>query len=112
MGTRQIIDCFEVFGSSGQGTSSEKCQPRHLLKLQAQVDQDAPDKTDDSEPINMWHRMLSPSERDAIIAVFKFIDTSHTNSLATYRIRDVTRILRLDTAGTLPAATSLDPHDP
>jgi hypothetical protein len=57
--------------------------------------------------MNKWHRMLSQSERDAIIAVFQFIDTSDTNSLATNRIRDGIRILRLDTAGTLPSATFL-----
>jgi hypothetical protein len=100
---KQILDCLEVFGSSAHGTSSEKGHPRQLLKPQALVDQDTPGKADDSEPMNKWHRMLSQSERDAIIAVFKFIDNSETNSLATNRIREVMRILRLDTAGTHPS---------
>ena len=98
---KQILDCLELFGSSGLGTSSEKGHPRQGQKPQAQLEQETPDKADDSEPMNKWHRMLSQSERDAIIAVFKFVDTSENNSLVTNKIRDVMRILRLDTAGTL-----------
>ena len=44
--------------------------------------------------------MLSQNERDAVCAVFKFVDSDSRRVLNSYGIRDVMRILHLDTSGT------------
>ena len=73
---------------------------RTVPRAQSQIDSERANRIQmDTDPMNKWHRSLAQTERDAVCSVFKFVDTESCGSLGTYGIREVMRILRLDTSG-------------
>ena len=92
MDLKHILDCMQELGPAFVYQNTSRV---HLKPLRTQAESTA----EDPEPMNKWHRMLSQNERDAVCAVFKFVDSDSRRVLNSYGIRDVMRILHLDTSG-------------